>query len=104
MDQILITRNPFKGADCRRVECVVCRDKPAQNKTTNCNKKGLVYSAKCETCHMLWKETHNETQDEERCAEVVPTYIGETSKSLFIRGGQHVDKFKKLSKRKRNFN
>ena len=105
LEQILVQRDPWKGWDCGRADCVVCIHKPQNNTRTDCSRESVTYRALCLNC----KNTeHNETTETEVGIRDInestePTadeeeggveYIGESCKSLFTRGLKHKDNYR----------
>ena len=68
--QSLIRNNPFPRETCGRQAC------PISNCKDNCSKEAVLYQAVCVRC-------------EETDPKVPPVYIGETSRTAFIRANQH---------------
>ena len=68
--QSLVRNNPFPRETCGRAACPIsrCRD--------NCSKESVLYKAVCVRC-------------EEENPEVPPVYIGETSRTTYVRARQH---------------
>ena len=78
--------NPFLRNTCQRATCPFgpqdCREK--------CYKENITYQAVCERCRI-------QPEEERERNPRLPTYIGETSRTLFTRYQQHVADYKKLS-------
>ena len=74
----LIKNNPFPRLSCGREQCLVpnCLDR--------CSKENVTYVATCNTCQVRQWEAGIENP-------VLPTYIGETSRTIYIRSKQHVN-------------
>ena len=78
----LSSNNPFPRSECSRQDCPLavagtpCREQ--------CHTEGLVYAADCLTC--------------EREGKPRSTYIGESSRTLFVRTGQHRKDFHKATR------
>ena len=71
----MVKSNPFPTREgCKRKECVMCDQAPSKGK--------------CWESNVCYKITCNRTP----CvgSEVIPTYVGETSRSYFTRGAQHM--------------
>ena len=79
LGDMLIRSDPFAGADCRRKDCYQCLTKSITCKWIPCWRRNSTYMATCFRC----KEKG-----------VVAVYHGETSKSLYTRALQHVEKLK----------
>ena len=96
--QIIVDRDPYKGWPCGREKCVVCRDKPLGNREANCNKQNLTYSAICLQCKEDWDSRIEAVEDSEgpeaalelKNTIVTTEYVGESAKSLYKRGEQHL--------------
>ena len=65
LDQLLVQRDPWKGWDCLKSDCVVCIEKPNMNLEVNCNKECLVYKAECMLCLRTIKEDDNGMSDQD---------------------------------------
>ena len=72
----LVKQDPWMEA-CGRPGCWTCQEQPG-----SCMKKGLVYLIDCKTCHEEGKKT---------------LYIGETARSSFDRGNEHLVAIKKMN-------
>ena len=79
----LSNRNPWGGRPCQRDDCWACCSVTA-GKDSRCHTEGVTYSISCSGC----KETGTTTE-----------YTGETSRSLYQRGREHL---KMLQKRDQN--
>ena len=66
--------NPFRMASCDRVDCMVC----STGGRGSCKSNGVNYSITCEEC---------ETSSHEK------VYIGETARTSYIRGREHIEDF-----------
>ena len=77
---MLVRNNPWSYQDCERQECIPC-EKTEGMKDSCCSSRNIVYASECMECKANGK---------------VSRYIGESSRSLFERAGEHM----KDSKRK----
>ena len=64
--------NPWSGENCRRSECLVCKDKIESN--GDCRKRNILYQTFCLECKKMGKDS---------------LYIGESSRSGYERGSEH---------------
>ena len=94
---ILHTSNPWKGEDCGREKCLLCKTKQmtGKGKKSDCMKRSLVYETWCETClrteiTRIENEDIDEDEKEQRKRKVkVHKYVGETARSAYERGLEH---------------
>ena len=77
LQQLLVKSNPWEGGHCGRQGCVPCGTKADNSK---CFKRNILYETSCNICMREGK---------------VEKYVGETSRSGFERGGEHVRDCKK---------
>ena len=68
--QSLLRNNPFPRKQCSRAKC------PLDKCMDNCAKESVLYKSICRRC-------------EDTNRDVLPTYIGETSRTLYVRANQH---------------
>ena len=94
LEQILVQRDPWKGWDCRRVDCVVCLQKPQHNTKADCNRESTTYRATCINCK---QNTPEQTVNEDESDVNIAEYIGETCKSLYVRGGKHEENYRLMN-------
>ena len=99
IQDILTSSNPWKGDDCLRTNCMLCHTKNKTEKNTkqDCHKRSLVYETWCLTCdRMRTQEIEDMEIDEKEKTElkkkiVQYKYIGETSRSAYERGWEHLN-------------
>ena len=105
LENLLAGKDPWKGKDCGRPNCFLCSTKSLTGKETNkdCTKKNVVYEIVCLSCEQREKDRieNLELEDHEK-AELVRNvkkykYIGETSRSMYDRGYEHLDKLATLN-------
>ena len=95
---LLHKSDPWIGQDCGRQGCLLCRTKIATGKylTQDCHKRCVIYQTWCLTCERRDKEKIEEGEDtdevkKEKMKKVqLYTYIGETSRSFYERGLEHL--------------
>ena len=101
----LLTRsNPWKGQDCKRKNCLLCLTKMKSEKNTSqdCHRRNLVYEIHCETCEAKEREKIEkmEIPKKEKVKKLSEIrkykYIGETSRSAFERGWEHLNDMAQL--------
>ena len=97
---ILHKANPWAGEDCDRKGCLLCTTKRMEGKTNtqDCRKRNCVYETTCLTCkeradkrieeRMVGMD--NKRIDEEKKKVKSYIYIGETNRSVYERGLEHV--------------
>ena len=82
---MLTKSNPWGGNDCGRRGCLLCTTKAAtgKNLTQSCSKRSLVYETWCADC----LKRHEDSNGGEGG---IYKYIGETAKSAYERGANHL--------------
>ena len=103
--QDLLTRSdPWKGSDCQRQNCLLCftKNRKEKLKTQDCHKRNIVYETRCITCQENEQDridSLNIEQDEKLELKKnikLFKYIGETSRSSFERGWEHINNLAQL--------
>ena len=106
LEDLIASKDPWKGNDCGRENCFLCSTKMLTGKQSNrdCTKRNILYEIKCITCEDVEKEKIDEIcgEDEKRKKEMekqlqIPQYIGESSRSAFERGFEHLNNLARLS-------
>ena len=98
---ILTSSDPWKGQACLRAGCLLCQTKSYTGKhlSQDCRKRSVVYETRCITCEERKikeiKEKFENEEDEKVKMEnflkiKIFKYMGETSKSCYERGWQHL--------------
>ena len=83
LKEMLCKNNPFGRQKCLREDCQVCHGKYSEGKQAGkCLEEGITYKISCMECKMEGKKTN---------------YWGESSRTLYERYGEHLDK--KLKKK-----
>ena len=104
----LITRsNPWQGLDCQRENCLLCftKSETEKLKTQECTKRNIVYETRCRTCEDNEKtrieelELDEKSKNEELKNLKIFKYVGETSRSAFERGWEHLNDMATLNKK-----
>ena len=87
LTSMLTQSNPWAGNDCGRSCCLICQTKAETGKNLHqsCSKRSVVYETWCADCLAKKKDT---PEGEERGG--VFKYIGETAKSAYERGANHL--------------
>ena len=107
LENILASTDPWKGLDCGRNNCLVCNTKTLTGKDMkkDCRKRNILYEIRCLSCEDKEKERIQEMygDDMKKIKEmeakmIIPKYIGETSRSVYERGYEHLDQLASLSK------
>ena len=94
---VLHTANPWKGEDCGRDRCLLCKTKQMTGKglKSDCSKRSIVYETWCETClkteiEDIDKEELEEDEKEKRKRGIrIHKYVGESARSAYERGLEH---------------
>ena len=98
LKRILVKANPWAGSDCLREDCLICqtRDETEEGKGKTCWKRNVIYETWCETCKDRdGKEAIEAGKDPTEVR--LHKYIGETSRSGYTRGKNHLDDARLLS-------
>ena len=83
---MLCKKNPFTGLPCGREKCLSCRDEKTAGK---CRKRNITYMMTCDSCYR--KEGKEEVTDTGVAkAQETATYVGETYRSSYERGKEHL--------------
>ena len=101
---ILHSSNPWKGEDCGRQGCLLCKTKEmtGKGKKQDCMKRSLVYETWCETCYRAEidkiDEEEGDEEEKERKKKRIKMYkcIGETARSVYERGMEHLLALEKM--------
>ena len=94
---ILHTANPWKGEDCGREKCLLCRTKQITGKglKSDCSKRSIVYETWCETClraemdKIDLEDIEEEEKERKRRGIKIFKYVGESARSAYERGLEH---------------
>ena len=81
---LLCRNNPWANRSCEREECLVCMSNE-EGKGGSCEKESVVYCIDCKRCK----------EEEGKIAE----YWGETARTAFLRGGEHIKGLKEKKRR-----
>ena len=83
LERLLHQSNPWQGEICGRDSCMLCQTKlTSEEQPKSCYKRNAVYQISCSECDALAKT------DETKMRSL---YIGETCRSSFERGREHLD-------------
>ena len=75
--------NPWDGQDCEREDCLLCTSQAGGDQTKqSCKRRNIVYATVCQECHQVGK---------------VVKYVGESCRSAYERGREHVTDYENLS-------
>ena len=105
LEDILTSTDPWKGADCGRSNCFLCNTKnlTGKNLKKDCTKRNILYEIKCLTCEEENKQEIIDTVEDEAerktKLENIKTYkyIGESGRSAYERGYEHLDQLASLN-------
>ena len=111
---LLHQSDPWQGADCERNNCLVCRTKVETEKgeKQDCTVRNIVYETWCLSCEKAEKErlekimeeeekTHDNAMDskEKKVRNItLYKYIGESARSGYERGLEHLRDYTELKK------
>ena len=95
---ILHRADPWLGKDCGRPQCLLCETKMKTEKDMrqDCTKRCVIYETWCMTCEekevrRIEEETEDEKERRKKIEEIkLFKYIGESSRSLYERGLEHL--------------
>ena len=104
---ILTSSNPWQGQDCTRKNCLLCHTKTRTDKLTSqdCSKRNIVYEITCTTCEQkeLEEIENSELDDKIKLDKKnnlqLYKYIGESSRSSYERGWEHINDLTTLNPR-----
>merc|ERR1711867_184375 len=87
--------DPWKGRDCERDGCLLCQTKQLTGKylQQECSKRNIIYETWCLTCESREvKRIEEEEEDEKEKIKKIKLfkYVGETSRSFYERGLEHL--------------
>ena len=91
LERLLHKSDPWAGQDCLRQGCLLCTTKTATGKhlTQNCSARNVLYETWCQTCKE--RDETNATEDgKDPTKVIVYKYIGESARSCFERGNDHI--------------
>ena len=95
LEGLLHKSNPWSGADCAREKCLLYETKQTNPRIENqsCTKRNIVYETWCETCR---KQAEDKQEDGSRNEIKKYLYIGESARSCYERGLEHVNDCEQL--------
>ena len=90
--------NPWAGSDCKRDDCLICqtREEAGEGKGMTCWKRNILYETWCETCKERDGRRAIKAGDDPK-GIMLHKYIGESSRSGFVRGKNNLDYARLLS-------
>ena len=105
LEDLLHRSDPWRGEDCGRERCLLCKtkEKTGKLKTQDCKKRSLVYEMWCGKCldreeKKIEEEDEDEKGREKRKAEIrIYKYIGETSRSTYESAIEHQMNYESLN-------
>ena len=106
IEDLLHRSNPWQGQDCKREKCLLCMTKVRTGKfqEQDCTKRCIVYETWCISCEekeieKLENEEEDENTKKEKKKKIKKyKYIGETSRSVYERGLEHLRDCEELKK------
>ena len=84
--RLLHKSNPWAGGNCGRDKCLSCLNGPENQ---DCFIKNIVYEIKCLDCESTNQSGQSTNQNK------IPIYLGESSRSCWERGWEHLSKYQK---------
>ena len=82
--RLLPSTNPWGQGDCSRPDCYTCSQE-GENKV-NCKERNIIYESACILCN---GDRFEKKSKWESFKEMTAVYVGETSRSIFERAGEH---------------
>ena len=80
--------NPWSGGDCKRKDCLLCKQ-GKEGTSGDCRRRNILYRTSCLECKEKGKDTF---------------YIGESSRTSYERGKEHLRDFQTMSEESHMFN
>ena len=107
LQDILTKSNPWQGSDCTRKNCLLCHTKTRTNKLQRqeCSKRNIVYETTCATCEARERQEIEESDlgEKEKIEKIKSIklfkYVGESSRSPYERGWEHLNDLTTLNPR-----
>ena len=108
LEDILANGDPWRGLDCGRENCFLCNTKhlTGKNKKQDCRKRNILYEIRCFSCEDEEIEKIQElfSEDDKKRREMeanlsVPKYVGESGRSAYERGFEHLNLLTSLNKK-----
>ena len=104
LEDLVAGKDPWRGGDCGRPNCFLCSTKNITEKDLkkDCTKRNILYEIRCLSCEKKEKDeidekVENEKEKKEMKDQIkIPTYIGESSRSAYERGFEHLNKLAAL--------
>ena len=88
LGRLLPCTNPWKGQHCGRPSCYTCEQ--GGDELQNCRQRNVLYESICNVCNPNeGSEEEKKTDKFEKFKEQAGVYVGETSRSIFERAGEH---------------
>ena len=106
LEDLISGKDPWRGGDCKRPNCFLCNTKNITEKDTkkDCTQRNILYEIRCLSCEdkektrILESEVGDEEEKKEQIRKIkIPTYVGESSRSAYERGYEHLDKLASLN-------
>ena len=105
LQDLLTKANPWKGHDCETKNCLLCytKLKTEKNQTQDCHQRNVVYQTRCLNCEEQELEKIENMDVPEQEKKTLKNniklflYIGETSRSTYERGWEHLNDLTTLS-------
>ena len=88
---ILCKSDHWSGGHCGRSDCLLCftKDKTGKNTKQSCRKRNIVYETWCQLC-LEREEQRAEERGKDKKKIKMSKYIGESAKSAYERGKEHM--------------
>ena len=87
--RLLPCTNPWKGQHCGRASCYTCEQ--GGEVLQNCRQRNVLYESMCMVCNQEeeGRKTTNQKDKLQMLKEQTGVYVGETSRSIFEKAGEH---------------
>ena len=107
LQDILTKSNPWQGTDCTRKNCLLCHTKTRTGKlqSQECSKRNIVYETTCATCEARARQEIEESDlgEKEKIEKIKSMklfkYVGESNRSSYERGWEHLNDLATLNPR-----
>ena len=101
---ILHKSDPWQGMDCGRTKCLLCKTKSETEKNVrqDCTQRNIVYETWCRNCeeNEIKRISEEEIDEKEKIEKkkkiILFKYIGETARSAYERGLEHLRDYEDL--------
>ena len=106
LEDMLHKADPWQRQDCGPDRCLLCltKQRTVKHSTQDCSRRSLVYETWCMTClERNTKDARIQAGEDKKMLKMptdkirIHKYIGETNRSIFEKGWEHLNDYKNLS-------